>query len=112
MGGRGAARRALPAGEQEIKATADQIPEPLTTIYVPNRGKDFAAKTAFLRELSSWTSECQSSGEQVVIGGDLNVALTEADLHPSQMKPGRVGILVRPGKAGPKGVRWRSGVSE
>jgi exodeoxyribonuclease-3 len=132
---------------QEIKATQDQIPEPLTTlsdywnywhggpkgysgvslhvrralapappgfghpafdseyriveatvagvrfasIYVPNGGKDFAAKMLFLRELSTWTAARHAAGEPLVIAGDLNVALTEADLHPSQVKAGMIG---------------------
>jgi exodeoxyribonuclease-3 len=132
---------------QEIKATQDQIPDPLTTLteywnywhggpkgysgvslhvrrafapdkpvfghpafdseyriveaiagntrfvstYVPNGGKDFAAKTAFLTELSAWTKARHEAGERVVLGGDLNVALTEADLHPSEVKAGMIG---------------------
>lgn len=132
---------------QEIKATPDQIPDPLTTlhefwnywhggpkgysgvslhvrrdfakaapsfthpafdsefrivdarvdgvrfasIYVPNGGKDFAAKIEFLKQLSAWTAKLQADGETVVLCGDLNVALTEADLHPSHLKRGAVG---------------------
>ena len=132
---------------QEIKATQDQIPDPLTTlteywnywhggpkgysgvslhirralslerplfthpafdseyrivdalvgntrfasIYVPNGGKDFGAKIEFLRELGVWTAERQALGERMVISGDLNVALTDADLAPSEIKQGAIG---------------------
>lgn len=132
---------------QEIKATQDQIPEPLTTltdywnywhggpkgysgvslhvkrglsatrpafthppfdnefrivdtllggtrfasIYVPNGGKDFPAKLAFLRELADWTAARQAQGERMVIAGDLNVALTDADLAPSEIKANAIG---------------------
>ncbi len=132
---------------QEIKATPDQIPDPLTTLheywsywhggpkgysgvslhfrrerfpekpafthpafdnefrivdalvgnvrfaslYVPNGGKDFAAKIAFLRQLEQWTRERQAAGEQLVIAGDLNVALTDLDVHSSQVKAGAIG---------------------
>jgi exodeoxyribonuclease III len=132
---------------QEIKATQDQIPDPLTTlaeywnywhggpkgysgvslhvrralspappvfshpafdseyrivealvgnirfasVYVPNGGKDFDAKMSFLTELSSWTAARQAAGELLVVGGDLNVALTNADLHRSQIKAGTIG---------------------
>lgn len=132
---------------QEIKATPEQIPDPLTTlheywnywhggpkgysgvslhvrrdfvaekpafehpsfdsecrivdalvgrtrfvsVYVPNGGKDFQAKMAFLRELEAWTAARRAAGETVVVAGDLNVALTDDDLHPSQVKPGLVG---------------------
>ncbi len=132
---------------QEIKATQDQIPDPLTTlseywnywhggpkgysgvslhikralseaapafthpgfdseyrivdalvqnvrfasIYVPNGGKDFDAKLAFLRELGEWTAARRALGEELVISGDLNVALTDADLAPSEVKRGAIG---------------------
>ena len=132
---------------QEIKATPDQVPDPLTTlteywnywhggpkgysgvslhvrrafsptqpsfthpafdseyrivdtlvgntrfasIYVPNGGKDFGAKIEFLRELGLWTAARQALGEALVIAGDLNVALTDADLATSEIKPGAIG---------------------
>lgn len=132
---------------QEIKATPDQIPDPLTTlaeywnywhggpkgysgvslhlrrtfaasapafghpafdseyriveavsgdvrfvsVYVPNGGKDYDAKLAFLRELAAWTSARQAAGEKVVVAGDLNVALTDADVHRSEVKVGAIG---------------------
>lgn len=61
------------------------------SIYVPNGGKDFAAKMEFLRQLERWTEARQAAGETLVLCGDLNVALTEADLHPSQIKAGAIG---------------------
>ena len=132
---------------QEIKATPEQVPEPLTTlheywsywhggpkgysgvslhflrarfpeapsfthpsfdaefrivdaligdtrfasVYVPNGGKDFEGKIAFLRALERWTAEREAAGERLIVCGDLNVALTDADLHPSQIKAGVIG---------------------
>ncbi|NUO50867.1 MAG: exodeoxyribonuclease III [Polyangiaceae bacterium] len=132
---------------QEIKATQDQIPDPLTTlaeywnywhggpkgysgvslhvrralspappvfshpafdsefrivealvgnirfasVYVPNGGKDFNAKMDFLTALSAWTAERQAASELLVVSGDLNVALTNADLHKSQIKTETIG---------------------
>ena len=61
------------------------------SIYVPNGGKDFAAKIAFLQHLEQWTAARRAAGEELVLSGDLNVALTDADLHPSQVKPGSIG---------------------
>ena len=61
------------------------------SVYVPNGGKDYDAKVAFLRELGAWTAARQAAGEQLVVSGDLNVALTDADLHPSQVKKGSIG---------------------
>jgi exodeoxyribonuclease-3 len=131
---------------QEIKATRDQIPDPLTTladywnywhggpkgysgvslhvrrefasappafghpafdseyrvvealvdgvrfvsIYVPNGGKDYTAKMAFLAELSAWAAARQTAGERLVIAGDLNVALTDADVHPTEIRAGMI----------------------
>jgi exodeoxyribonuclease-3 len=63
----------------------------LASVYVPNGGKDFDAKIAFLTELAAWTAERQRDGEELLLAGDLNVALTEADLHPSQVKAGSIG---------------------
>lgn len=61
------------------------------SVYVPNGGKDFHAKMAFLRELEVWTRSCRAAGEALVVSGDLNVALTDADVHPSELKPRAVG---------------------
>ncbi|MBX3232245.1 MAG: exodeoxyribonuclease III [Labilithrix sp.] len=62
------------------------------SVYVPNGGKDFAAKMDFLRHLEQWTAARRADGETLVVCGDLNVALTEADVHPSQVKPGQIGV--------------------
>ena len=64
------------------------------SIYVPNGGKDFAAKMTFLGELEAWTRACRDAGEPLVLAGDLNVALTDADVHPSEVKRGAVGQRV------------------
>lgn len=61
------------------------------SIYVPNGGKDFPAKIEFLKHLAAWTTAARAAGETLVLCGDLNVALTDVDLHPSQVKPGSIG---------------------
>ncbi len=61
------------------------------SVYVPNGGKDFAAKLEFLRALERWTEERRSAGESLILCGDLNVALTDVDVHTSQVKPGVIG---------------------
>ena len=61
------------------------------SVYVPNGGKNFEAKMEFLRQLERWTAERQVAGEPLILCGDLNVALTDADLHPSQIKSGAIG---------------------
>ncbi|MGZ3418302.1 MAG: exodeoxyribonuclease III [Polyangiales bacterium] len=61
------------------------------SVYVPNGGTDFDAKMEFLHQMERWTAEHQAAGESVVLCGDLNVALTDADLHPSQVKKESIG---------------------
>lgn len=61
------------------------------SVYVPNGGKDYAAKIAFLRELEAWTRGRFAAGEQLVLCGDLNVALTDRDVHLKELKPGVIG---------------------
>lgn len=60
------------------------------SVYIPNGGKDFVAKMAFLRELESWTRARKD--DRLVICGDLNVALTDADIHPKELRPGTIGV--------------------
>jgi exodeoxyribonuclease-3 len=61
------------------------------SVYVPNGGKDFDAKMAFLREMEQWTAAREKEGELLIVCGDLNVALTDDDLHPSQVKKESIG---------------------
>lgn len=60
------------------------------SVYIPNGGKDFVAKMAFLREFESYTRA--RAGEPTVICGDLNVAITDLDIHPKELKPGTIGV--------------------
>jgi exodeoxyribonuclease III len=60
------------------------------SVYVPNGGRDFPPKMAFLRELEAWTRSM--IGQRVVICGDLNVAITDKDIHPKELKPGTIGV--------------------
>jgi exodeoxyribonuclease-3 len=52
------------------------------SVYVPNGGKDFAAKMTFLRELEAWAGAVQDAGKHLVLCGDFNVARTAKDVHP------------------------------
>jgi exodeoxyribonuclease-3 len=60
-------------------------------VYVPNGGKDFAAKLDFLRALGAWAGELRRDGRTLVLGGDLNVAREERDVHPKERKPNQIG---------------------
>ena len=63
----------------------------VASIYVPNGGKDFLAKMRFLEALDSYAATLQSAGHLLVLCGDLNVALTDMDVHPKERKPNIVG---------------------
>ena len=63
----------------------------VASIYVPNGGKDFPAKMQFLASLEAFAAEHQAAGETLVLCGDMNVALTDLDVHPKERKPGIIG---------------------
>ena len=63
----------------------------IASIYVPNGGKDFAAKMSFLRALGDYAKEVHAAGRKLVLCGDLNVARLEIDAHPKERKPGVIG---------------------
>jgi exodeoxyribonuclease-3 len=58
----------------------------LGSVYVPNGGKDFAAKMVFLRELAAWAGVLERSGRRLVLCGDFNVARAPIDVHPALRK--------------------------
>ena len=63
----------------------------VASIYVPNGGKDFDAKMRFLEALDAFVADAHRDGKQVVLCGDLNVALEERDIHPKLRKPRQIG---------------------
>src|SRR5215470_6915983 len=63
----------------------------LASIYVPNGNRDYDAKVRFLRALGDWVVAEQALGRQLVLCGDLNVALEPRDVHPKLQKPDQVG---------------------
>ncbi len=70
---------------------AELGPLSVASVYVPNGGKDFAAKMRFLEALDGWIVEQHAAGRQLLVCGDLNVALTEMDVHPRERKPNAIG---------------------
>ena len=77
-----------PAFDHEHRIVAcEQPPLVLASVYVPNGGKDYAAKIVFLRELAAWAGGLEAAGKQLVLCGDFNVARTERDVHPVLRKP-------------------------
>lgn len=59
--------------------------------YIPNGGKDYPAKLEFMRQMQDYVRQIHYAGERLIICGDMNVALTDADIHPTHNKPGIIG---------------------
>ena len=78
--------------EQRI-VTTDVRGVTIASIYVPNGGKDFAAKMAFLSAMDDFARSFQETGRTLLLCGDLNVTLTERDVHPKERKPRAIGQL-------------------
>ena len=76
-----------------LPATIDGAPSPITvaSIYVPNGGKDFPAKMRFLEAMELYAAEFHAAGQSLVLCGDLNVALSDMDVHPKERRPNSVG---------------------
>ncbi len=63
----------------------------LASVYVPNGGKDYAAKIAFLRSLVDWAHAEIAAGRQLVLCGDINIARADIDVHPKERKANVIG---------------------
>jgi exodeoxyribonuclease-3 len=63
----------------------------VASVYVPNGGKDYGAKIAFLRALEEYAAAVHASGRRLVLCGDVNVARTDRDVHPKERKPNAIG---------------------
>jgi exodeoxyribonuclease-3 len=61
------------------------------SVYVPNGGRDYPGKLEFLDRMAAWAAELQRQGRPLVLGGDLNVAREERDVHPKERKPNQIG---------------------
>ncbi len=63
----------------------------LASVYVPNGGKDYAAKLEFMNRLVAWAARLRDEGRDLVLCGDMNITRTEMDVHPRERKPGIIG---------------------
>ena len=63
----------------------------VTSVYVPNGGKDYAAKLQFLEAMGAYVDGVHAAGQRLVFCGDMNVARSDKDLHPKERKPGAIG---------------------
>jgi exodeoxyribonuclease III len=63
----------------------------IASMYVPNGGKDYPAKIAFVKRVIDWAGELRRAGRELLICGDLNIARDEIDVHPRERKANAVG---------------------
>jgi exodeoxyribonuclease-3 len=63
----------------------------VASVYVPNGGKDYAAKVEFLRALEAYVATVHEAGRSLVLCGDFNVTRTDRDVHPKERKPNAIG---------------------
>ena len=61
------------------------------SVYVPNGGKDYPAKLAFVTRLAAWARHLARDKLQLVLCGDMNITRTDLDVHPKERKPGIIG---------------------
>jgi exodeoxyribonuclease III len=77
-----------PEFDMESRIVAAQAGDSVfASVYVPNGGKDYPAKLAFLKSLIEWTRRIHAEGKQVVLCGDINIARTDMDVHPRERRP-------------------------
>ncbi len=63
----------------------------VASVYVPNGGKDYPAKLAFLEAMRAYVDGVHAAGARLIVCGDMNVARTDADIHPNERKAGAIG---------------------
>jgi exodeoxyribonuclease III len=81
-----------PDFDNETRIVVAQIENLLIgSVYVPNGGKDFAAKIRFLEAMELYAKNCQAQGVDLILCGDMNVTRTDQDVHPKERKPNVIG---------------------
>ncbi len=83
-----------PEFDHETRIVQAQIEDTVfTSVYVPNGGKDFDAKIAFIHALTAYAAGIRAQGLKLVLCGDMNIARTDMDVHPKERKPRTIGQL-------------------
>jgi exodeoxyribonuclease-3 len=82
-----------PAFDVECRVVQAEVDDGLVivSIYVPNGGKDYDAKLRFLEAMRAYVDGVHAAGGALVLCGDMNVARTDADVHPKERKAGAIG---------------------
>ena len=63
----------------------------IASVYVPNGGKDYAAKLDFVRRMTEWAGQLARDGRRLVLCGDMNITRSDMDVHPKERKPNAIG---------------------
>jgi exodeoxyribonuclease-3 len=84
---------APPAFDMEFRVVEGRTAEglALTSIYVPNGGKDYAAKLRFLEAMDAYVASTLAEGRRLVMCGDMNVARADIDVTPRERKADVIG---------------------
>lgn len=83
-----------PDFDRETRIVQAQIEDRVfTSVYVPNGGKDFDAKIAFLHALIGYAAGLRRQRLKLVLCGDMNIARSDMDVHPKERKPRTIGQL-------------------
>lgn len=81
-----------PAFDHETRIVVATIGDTaFASVYVPNGGKDYAAKLVFMNALQVYSRELASNGKRLILCGDINIARSERDVHPKERKPNAIG---------------------
>jgi len=81
-----------PDFDVETRIATVRVGETLVaSIYVPNGGKDFAAKLRFLEAMIAYAAALRATGDRVVLCGDFNITRTARDVHPKERDERAVG---------------------
>ena len=83
-----------PEFDAETRIVQAQIEDTVfTSVYVPNGGKDFEAKIAFIHALTAYAADLRARGLKLILCGDMNIARSDMDVHPKERKPNAIGQL-------------------
>ncbi len=81
-----------PEFDHEHRIVAARLPDfTVASIYVPNGGKDYEAKIRFIEALDAFAAGYEADRQPLVLCGDMNVALTDLDVHPRERKANVIG---------------------
>ena len=76
-----------PDFDHETRIVQAQIEDTVfTSVYVPNGGKDFEAKLAFIHSMTAYAAGLRAQGLKLVLCGDMNIARSDLDVHPKERK--------------------------